>query len=141
MYDGKAIKKVELGNAFKEVLEQYGATPQDLGFSKNHLTKSVLGWLAQNNVANVRSETTDSVIVKLNGEPEVVQVMEKAVGVKKRFTIERKGRPSYEMTVVGKTGQIYAYQGVNAKGEDGHFTDEGKYRRAIAKAVSSNKAK
>ena len=59
-------------------------------------------------------------------------------GKKQEFTIQRGNR--MERTVVGIDGQKHV---VDAKkqGEDGHFTDEGKYRRAIDAAVVENSKK
>ncbi len=137
--NGKAVKKVDIGNRFKQAFDRHNTTPQDLGFNKNHLTKSLLSWLVKQNAITMVSENTDSIVVKLNGNPQVVPTQEKPEGRKTHFTIQRKGRNSYELTVVGKTGQIYTYQGVQKKGKDGHFTDEGQYRRAISQAVAQNR--
>ena len=54
---------------------------------------------------------------------------------KYHFTIWRDGR--MERTVVGVTGQTYVMD-VDKEGKDGHFTDEGQYRRAIERAVAEN---
>ena len=55
----------------------------------------------------------------------------------RRFTIDRGGR--VERTVVGRTGQAHVDEVANdARGEDGHFTDEGEYRRAIDRAIREN---
>ena len=54
---------------------------------------------------------------------------------KKDFTIDRGGR--MERTVVGRDGQINHPPAVG-QGRDGHFTDEGQYRRAIDQAVADN---
>ena len=56
---------------------------------------------------------------------------------KKDFTIQRPGRGSYERTVVGIDGQPHVMDS-NREGRDGHFTDEGRYRRAIDQAVAAN---
>ncbi len=56
---------------------------------------------------------------------------------RKDFTIRRPGRGSYECTVVGIDGQTHVMDS-NREGRDGHFTDEGQYRRAIAQAVAQN---
>lgn len=56
---------------------------------------------------------------------------------KKDFTIQRPGRNSYERTVVGIDGQTHVMDS-NQVGRDGHFTDEGQYRRAIDQAVAQN---
>ena len=54
---------------------------------------------------------------------------------KRDFTIQRGGR--MERTVVGKDGQRHVMDG-NKQGRDGHFADEGEYRRAIDNAVAEN---
>ena len=55
----------------------------------------------------------------------------------KRFTINRGGR--VERTVVGRTGRTHVDEVSNdTRGDDGHFTDEGEYRRAIERAVREN---
>ena len=54
---------------------------------------------------------------------------------KKDFTIQRGGR--MERTVVGKDGHIH-HPPAEKQGKDGHFTDEGQYRRAIERAVAEN---
>ena len=55
----------------------------------------------------------------------------------RRFTINRDGR--VERTVVGRTGQTHMDEVSNdTRGADGHFTDEGQYRRAIERAVREN---
>lgn len=55
----------------------------------------------------------------------------------KRFTINRGGR--VERTVVGTTGRKHVDEVSNdTRGGDGHFTDEGEYRRAIERAVREN---
>ena len=55
----------------------------------------------------------------------------------RRFTINRGGR--VERAVVGKTGRKHVDEVSNdTRGSDGHFTDEGEYRRAIERAVREN---
>ena len=55
----------------------------------------------------------------------------------RRFTINRGGR--VERTVVGRTGHTHVDEVSNdVRGDDGHFTDEGEYRRAIERAVKEN---
>ena len=54
---------------------------------------------------------------------------------KKDFTIQRGNR--MERTVVGKDGHIH-HPPAEKQGKDGHFTDEGQYRRAIEQAVAQN---
>ena len=55
----------------------------------------------------------------------------------RRFTISRGGR--VERTVVGVTGRTHVDEVSNdVRGSDGHFTDEGEYRRAIERAVKEN---
>ena len=57
------------------------------------------------------------------------------MGQKKEFTIQRGDR--MERTVVGKDGQKHVMDG-QKRGKDGHFTDEGRYRRAVEQAVKEN---
>ena len=57
---------------------------------------------------------------------------------KKDFTIQRRGHNQYERTVVGKDGQTHVMP-TDREGRNGHFTDEGQYRRAIKQAVSQNR--
>jgi len=60
------------------------------------------------------------------------------MGKKRDFTILRPdGR--LELTVVGKTGLEHRHPDATKQGRDGHFTDEGQYRRAIEQAVAENK--
>ena len=54
---------------------------------------------------------------------------------KRDFTIQRGNR--MERTVVGKDGQEHRPSAAR-QGRDGHFTDEGLYRRAIEAAVREN---
>ena len=56
-------------------------------------------------------------------------------GTKKEFTIQRGNR--LERTVVGTDGQEHVVEATR-QGRDGHFTDEGQYRRAIEAAVAEN---
>ena len=58
------------------------------------------------------------------------------MGKKRDFTIQRGDR--LERTVVGTDGQKHTMVGQN-HGKHGHFTDEGKYRRAIEQVVKENK--
>ena len=59
------------------------------------------------------------------------------MGTKRRFTIIRPdGR--LERTIVGVDGQTHVLEATE-HGKDGHFTDEGQYRRAIEHAVAENK--
>ncbi len=45
-----------------------------------------------------------------------------------------------ERTVVGIDGQKHVLdENIVKQGKDGHFKDEGKYRRAIERAVDENK--
>ena len=55
---------------------------------------------------------------------------------KRDFTIQR-GK-QIERTVVGVDGQTHVMPG-HKQGKDGHFTDEGRYRRVIERAVAENK--
>lgn len=57
---------------------------------------------------------------------------------KRDFTIRRRGQDHYERTVVGKDGQTHVMQ-ADKEGRNGHFTDEGQYRRAVEKAVALNR--
>ena len=54
---------------------------------------------------------------------------------RKDFTVQRGDR--MERTVVGVDGQPHVMDG-QRRGRDGHFTDEGGYRRAIERAVREN---
>ena len=54
---------------------------------------------------------------------------------KREYTIQRGGR--LERTVVGIDGQKHVME-ADRQGRDGHFTDEGQYRRAIEQAVADN---
>ena len=58
------------------------------------------------------------------------------MGTKYEFTINRGGR--LERTIVGVDGQTHVLEAIK-QGADGHFTDEGQYRRAIEQAVAKNK--
>ena len=55
---------------------------------------------------------------------------------KKHFTIDR-GRGTFERTIVGRTGRTHVDE-TDKKGKDGHFRNEGSYRRAIKDAVKRN---
>lgn len=55
---------------------------------------------------------------------------------KRDFTIQRSSR--IERTVVGIDGQTHVME-ADKQDKDGHYTDEGQYRRAIEQAVSENK--
>ena len=57
------------------------------------------------------------------------------MGRKQDFTIQRGKR--IERTVVGKDGQKHVMSAEN-RCRDGHFTDEGQYRRAIETAAREN---
>jgi len=54
---------------------------------------------------------------------------------KREYTIQRGER--MERTVVGIDGQKHVLE-TDRQGRDGHFTDEGQYRRAIEQAVADN---
>ena len=56
-------------------------------------------------------------------------------GEKREFTIQRGNR--LERTVVGIDGREHLVPATK-QGKDGHFTDEGQYRRAIEAAVAEN---
>ena len=131
---GKPVKNVDLGNSFKKVFGKHGVSPESLGVSKNHPTKSLLNLL----------EKQDKILVsQAPGDP--ASVIVRPVGSSasagqnrtKYFTIQRKGSASYELTVVGKDGHKHTMARIK-KGKDGHFTDEGQYRRAVEKAVAEN---
>ena len=55
---------------------------------------------------------------------------------KRTYTMDRNSG-LYERTVVGKDGQKHVDK-IGKEGKDGHFTDEGQYRRAIERAVAEN---
>ena len=55
---------------------------------------------------------------------------------KREFSINRGGR--LERTIVGVDGQTHVLPATK-QGKDGHFTDEGQYRRAIERATAENK--
>ena len=64
---------------------------------------------------------------------------------RREFTIDRGDGRGFERTVVGKDGKENGpyparknARGEEMKGRDGHFTDEGGYRRAIERAVKEN---
>lgn len=57
------------------------------------------------------------------------------MGQKKDFTIQRGNQ--LERTVVGVDGRAHVMDG-QKQGKHGHFTDEGRYRRAIEQAVREN---
>lgn len=57
---------------------------------------------------------------------------------KRDFTIQRRGQNRYERTVVGRDGQTHIMPS-DRRGRDGHFTDEGQYRRAIEQAAELNR--
>ena len=61
--------------------------------------------------------------------------MEDNLVKKREFTINRSGR--LERTIVGVDGQTHVLPATK-QGKDGHFTDEGQYRRAIEHAVAQN---
>lgn len=58
------------------------------------------------------------------------------MGRRRYFTIQRDDR--MEQTVVGIDGQTHVMD-ANQPGRDGHFTDEGQYRRAIEQAAAENR--
>lgn len=59
------------------------------------------------------------------------------MGTRRYFTIQRGNR--MEQTVVGIDGQTHVMT-ADRPGRDGHFTDEGEYRRAIEQAVKDNQS-
>ena len=131
---GKPVKTVDLGNSFKKVLGKHGVSPESLGVSKNHPTKSLLNLLEKRSKIQVSQVPGDpaAVIVKVAGSSASA-----GQNRTRYFTIQRKGDASYELTVVGKDGQKHTMWRIK-KGKDGHFTDEGQYRRAIERAVAEN---
>ena len=56
-------------------------------------------------------------------------------GEKREFTIQRENR--LERTVVGVDGQKHVMDATK-QDKDGHYTDEGRYRRTIEAAVAEN---
>ena len=58
------------------------------------------------------------------------------MGPKKEFTIQRGNQ--IERTVMGVDDHAHVMAGPK-RGEDGHFTSEGPYRRAIEAAVEANR--
>ena len=59
------------------------------------------------------------------------------MGTKRHFSILRPDG-STEGMIVGRTGQKHLADPTK-QGKDGHFNDEGQYRRAIEQAVAENK--
>ena len=66
---------------------------------------------------------------------------------KREFTIDRGAGRGFERTIVGKDGKKHGpyparknVRGEEMKGKDDHFTDNGKYQRAIKGAIRENKA-
>ena len=58
---------------------------------------------------------------------------------KREFTIDRGDGRDFKRTIVGITGQAHVDTVPRTRrGSDGHFTDEGEYRRAIQAAVKAN---
>ena len=58
---------------------------------------------------------------------------------RREFTIDRGDGRDFERTIVGRTGQKHVDTVPRTRrGRDGHFTDEGEYRRAIERAVREN---
>lgn len=131
---GKPVKTVDLGNGFKKIFGKHGVSPESLGVSKNHPTKSLLNLLEKQSKIQVSQVPGDpaAVIVKVAGSSAPT-----GQNRTRYFTIQRKGDASYELTVVGKDGQEHTMRRIK-KGKDGHFTDEGQYRRAIEQAVAQN---
>ena len=131
---GKAVKSVDLGNQFKKVLGEHGVTPEKLKISKNHPTRSLLSLLEEQRKVQVIQTPgdTESVIIRMVGDSSQL-----GNNRTRYFTIQRKGNSSYELTVVGKDGQKHTMARIK-KGKDGHFTDEGHYRKAIERAVKEN---
>ena len=130
---GKPVKTVALGNSFKKAFGKHSVSPESMGVSKNHPTKSLLSLLEKQGKIQVSPAPGDlaAVIVKMAGATPSGQ------NRSRYFTIQRKGSAAYELTVVGKDGQEHTLERIK-KGKDGHFTDEGRYRRAIDQAVAEN---
>lgn len=130
---GKPVKTTTLGQSFKQAFGKHGVSPESMGVSKNHPTKSLLNLLKEQGKIQVRPVPGDpaAVIVKMAGAAATGQ------NRSRYFTIQRKGSATYELTVVGKDGQEHTLKRIK-KGKDGHFTDEGQYRRAIDQAVAAN---
>lgn len=60
---------------------------------------------------------------------------------KMEFTIDRGDGRDFERTIVGVTGQAHKDAVPrNKRGRDGHFTNEGDYRRAVERAEKTNSA-
>ena len=131
---GKAVKTTTLGQSFKQAFGKHGVSPESMGVSKNHPTKSLLNLLEKQGKIQVSSVMGDpgSVIVKMAGGSTAA-----GQNRSRYFTIQRKGSTAYELTVVGKDGHKHTMSRIK-KGKDGHFTDEGQYRRAIEQAVAAN---
>ena len=131
---GKPVKSVDLGNQFKKIFGAHGMTPENLNISKNHPTKSLLNLLEEQQKIQVSQPSRDpsSVVINVVGDSS-----QPGSNRTRYFTVQRKGSVSYELTVVGKDGQKHTMSRIN-KGKDGHFTDEGQYRRAIMQAVAEN---
>ena len=131
---GKPVKTADLGQSFKKAFGKHGVSPESMGVSKNHFTRSLLNLLAKQDKIQVNPVAGDpaSVIVKMAGSST-------ATGQNRTryFTIQRKGSAAYELTVVGKDGHRHTLERIK-KGKDGHFTDEGQYRRAIDQAIAQN---
>lgn len=130
---GKPVKTTALGQSFKQAFGKHGVSPESIGVSKNHPTKSLLSLLEKQGKIQVSTVMGDpgSIIVKMAGSTATGQ------NRSRYFTIQRKGSPTYELTVVGKDGHEHTLKRIK-KGKDGHFTDEGQYRRAIEQAVAQN---
>ena len=130
---GKPVKTMALGQSFKQAFGKHGVSPESMEVSKNRLTRSLLSLLEKQGKIKVSPVLGDqgSVIVKMAGAAAAGQ------NRSRYFTIQRKGSAAYELTVVGKDGQEHTLERIK-KGKDGHFTDEGQYRRAIEQAVAQN---
>ena len=131
---GKPVKMTALRQSFKQAFGKHGVSPESMEVSKNRLTRSLLNLLEKQGKIQVSPAPGDlaAVIVKMAGGSTAT-----GQNRSRYFTIQRKGSPTYELTVVGKDGQEHTLDRIK-KGKDGHFTDEGQYRRAIEQAVSQN---
>ena len=133
---GRPVERINLGQSLRDILTKHGVKPEDMELSKNHPTRSLLTRLKQQNKIQVSQlpNNPESVSVKLCGASGASSAQN---GRTRYLTIQRKGRDLFELTVVGKDGQEHKME-KDKKGKDGHFTDEGKYRRAIVRAVREN---
>ena len=128
------IRMTVLGQTLKEIMEKRAVDPEAIGISKNHPARSLLIKLQEDGKVKLNQSqgNPESLRITIVGAAKIASPTKT-----KYFTIERKGRPSFELTVVGKDGKSHVLER-ETKGKDGHFTDEGQYRRAIKQAVAEN---